>query len=170
MGLEILDVLQGVGIVFSMVLGIISIRLVTIQLRNQNLQQKAATSALFSSRLQELNQMLLDNIETDAALEPDSQLRPLLELSPLQRRRLQIQLLMRYNLYEEIFVQYKKYGLVDISDWLVWQRAIKQEFSRGRVREYWERTKSMYDPEFVTEIDKLVKQIPSSSTSIYDLE
>lgn len=170
MSSQMLDMLQAGGIIFSILLGVFSIWFSVLQLRNQNLQQKAATSTIFSGRLQELNLMLLEHVDTDMELRPDSQSRSLLELPPPQRQRLQLQLIMRYNLYEELFVQYKKYGLIDTSDWLAWQRTIKQEFSRRRMREYWERVKSLYDPEFANSVDELIAELSSESGSIYDLE
>lgn len=169
MSSEMLSIVETIGILFSILLGITSIVFGAIQLRNQNRQLKAATSTLFSSRLHELNQALLEYAEIDFELQGNNQLRPLADLPPLQRTRLQLQLIMRYNLYEELFVQHKKYQTMDSSDWLAWRRTIKQEFGRSRVREYWHQVKSLYDLDFVEAVDNIIAELGSQVGSIYDL-
>lgn len=153
--------IQIAGDIFSIVLGMISLILGAIslfaifrQIRLQNRQLRASTSALLAAQLDQLNKTLLEYIQLDVS-------GPEAYASLTEHERTQCRLLyhLRFNLLEQTFLQYHQHRLLDQQDWQPWHRMIEHEFAKPQLRAYWSQVKHQYDTRFSHVVDSAIGRI-----------
>lgn len=146
--------IESVGIIVASLGVIVSVLALTLQIRVQIRQMKSSTSVLLSSRMDAINLLQLEHPEIFDELE-----KPYLPLPGVRQSVAELVTDLKFTLFEEIYMQYTKFRLIDREDWLLWKESIKENlwfpFITGG---YWEESKKYYAPQFVAEIEQIIHE------------
>jgi len=150
------DSIQSIGIITSMLLGVIAIgfniwqmRMLAKQLELSRRQAIVSTSAAIASRLDDLNQLKFEHPEFSN--EMFEEYTPESEAS-----RLGVFSHMRLNLYEQVYIQYNN-KLMDDSEFSVWKNYMKWGLRKPYYRGHWQANKGYYGLGFVQVIDEILE-------------
>lgn len=141
--------IQNAGIIFSIVLGIVSLVLGVLQARISAEQVKSVTSGTMFGYLMQLNQVCLDN--------PDIELTKLGgneygAMDP-QDRKAQIMIDIHLTFIEEIFYQHERFANYTEGQWETWEKMLISMGRSAYVRNYWIIMKPNFDPDFIKAVD-----------------
>lgn len=143
--------IEVVGIIFSILLGVFSIVITLVQIRIQIQQIRASTSAFISDKLDELYKSILEHPEVEDELNQPYKKK----VRRLDRAEAVTE--MRINLYEQVFLQYSKYSLIDKAEWGIWRKALEEILATPYVSGYWLHIRDFYDPRFIKEVDRIIQ-------------
>ena len=147
------DIIQTVGVIFSILLGTAALIMNLVQIKALMKQLKSSTSALIATRLDSLNQAEFDHPEVYSQLSKP--------YDPNDASQYQATLLMdmRLTLYQDVYEQHKHYGLLGKEEYETWLKAMRNTFQTPFARSYWQQIAWQYWIEgFRAVIDEIINE------------
>lgn len=146
--------IESIGIIISGSGIIVSVIALILQIKVQIRTMKGSTSVLLSGRMDEINRTLLDRPEIFDALS-----QPYSPLPGVRQSSAELITDLKFTLFEEIYMQYVKFRLIDKHDWRLWKESIKENMGYPFMRGYWEDSKKYYDKRFVFEVENIINDL-----------
>ena len=141
--------IQNAGIIFSIILGVVTIIIGIIQARISAEQIKSITSGTMFGYLMQLNQVCLES--------PDIEMSKLggneYGATDAQDRKAQIMIDIHLTFIEEVFYQHNRFDNYSIEQWSTWEKMLINMGSSEYVRNYWNMMKLNFDPDFIKAVD-----------------
>ena len=144
MEMEILDIVQTIGIMATLLIAIWQIRITRKSLRS-------STNNLISERVYEINKLLFDNPATLPGLEEAYAGDKISKEGDSRYHLVHIFL----DLFTQIYAQRHHYDLIEQEKWKSWVRTMQGILNKPYVDGHWQKQKHQYDSDFVIFIEQL---------------
>lgn len=152
--MNLTDLLQTIGIIASIAFAIWQMRMLARNARSM-------TESALSTKYDQINRLMLDHPAlyrsmsgpwTDPDLDDDSDRRDTLAA-------------MIFNGLEQVYIQHRRYRLIDAEEWTIWERAIHNHLQKRYLREWWAQNETQYAGDYRQVVARQVKRLALEAQS-----